>query len=65
VLATSEATSRDQVSLVQAMGNTVDLFDMTANCGDNPYNLWFDNAYETSEAGTTSPAACILLSITL
>jgi hypothetical protein len=65
VLDTSEAISRDQVSLVQATGNTVDLFDMTANCGDNPYNLWFDNLYETSEAGTTSPAACILLSITL
>ncbi len=65
VLDSSESRSRDQVSVVQATGNTIDLFDLTSNCGANPFNLWFDNLYDTSKAGSTTSPACILPTLTL
>jgi len=65
VLDSSESKSRDQVSVVQATGNTIDLYDLTDDCGDNPFNLWFDNLYDTSKAGTMTSPACILTTLVL
>lgn len=65
VLDQSEAKAQDQVSLVQSSGQMIDLFDATQNCGSNPFNLWFANDYDTSQAGTTSPATCMEPSIPL
>jgi hypothetical protein len=61
----SEAKSQDQVTVIRATGNMIDLFDETANCGSNPFNLWFDNEYDTSKAGSTLSPTCILPSIPL
>jgi hypothetical protein len=62
-LDTSEAKAQDQVTFVRAAGNTVDLIDDTANCGNNPFNIWFDNDYDLSKAGTVPSPACILASV--
>lgn len=65
VLDLSEAKAQDKVAVVQATGNMVDLFDATANCGSNPFNLWFNNEYDTSQAGATPSPVCIEPSIPL
>jgi hypothetical protein len=65
VLDLSEAKAQDQVTLVHATGNMIDLFDETNNCGSNPFNLWFDNEYDLSKAGSTISPMCILASIPL
>ncbi|HEY9158424.1 hypothetical protein [Candidatus Binatus sp.] len=61
LLDTSESTSQDQVSTVNATGNgdgttTFDLRDATASCGNN---LWYNNSFGTSSAGAASSPACI------
>jgi hypothetical protein len=60
VLDDSEAKAADQVAFVRAKGNIFDLVDETANCGNDPFNVWFDNDYLLSQAGGTSSPACIL-----
>lgn len=62
-LDSSEAKAQDQVTFVRAAGNMVDLIDDTAFCGNNPFNIWFDNDYVSSEAGTVSSPPCILASV--
>jgi parallel beta-helix repeat protein len=61
----SEAKAQDQVTVVRASGNMIDLFDETANCGSNPFNLWYNNQYDLSKAGSTVSPTCILASIPL
>ncbi len=65
VLDLSEAASQDKVTVIRATGNMIDLFDETTNCGSNPFNLWFNNEYDTSKAGSTLSPTCILPSIPL
>jgi hypothetical protein len=65
VLDLSEAKAQDKIAVVQATGNMIDLFDETANCGSNPFNLWFNNEYDTSKAGATPSPTCIEPSIPL
>ncbi len=61
LLDSSESTSQDQVSTVNATGNgdgssTFDLHDATSTCGNN---LWYNNSFDTSRAGSVSSPACI------
>jgi len=62
-LDTTEGRSQDQITFVRAAGNMIDLVDDTANCGKNPFNIWFDNDYDLSKAGNVPSPACILASV--
>jgi hypothetical protein len=56
VIGTSDATSNDFVTTIEASGNAIDLFDMNTTCGDN---LWFNNSFTSSKAGSVTSPACI------
>lgn len=61
LLDTSESGANDQVTTVDATGNgngttTFDLHDESATCSNN---LWYNNTFDTSRAGTVSNPACI------
>jgi hypothetical protein len=57
VLDASESGSGEQVSLITAKGNKIDLFDVSSGCGTG--NLWFGNTADTSKAGVTPNPTCI------
>jgi hypothetical protein len=60
-LDSSEAGSRDQVTVVRASGNAnFDLEDETTNCGGgSSFNLWYGNSFGTSSPGFSASTACI------
>jgi hypothetical protein len=56
VITTSDATSNDFVTTIEAADNLIDLYDENTTCGDN---LWFNNSFTSSKAGTATSPACI------
>ncbi len=56
VIGTSDATSNDFVTTVEADDNLIDLYDENSTCGDD---LWFNNSFTSSKAGTVTSPACI------
>jgi hypothetical protein len=55
-IGTSDATSNDFVTTVEASTNLIDLYDQNSTCGNN---LWFNNSFTSSKAGTVTSPACI------
>ena len=56
VIGTSDNTSNDFVTTVEASTNLIDLYDQNTTCGAN---LWFNNSFTSSKAGTATSPACI------
>jgi hypothetical protein len=56
VITTSDSTANDFVTTIEADDNLIDLYDENSTCG---HNLWFNNSFTSSKAGTVTSPACI------